>query len=188
MMRDRERVAPEEWIEGEKERRQVAAVCQEDTKQQFATKGHCKDSKNKDDVDSFQYYNDGFKEALKFYDASEDVTDEGEEILRVEKFIRSEDENERDSRQQSSAKVSSNESVDFDHRDGTKCVYMLDNAEKRRKEFTNLIWDHGYRIPHWKMKPIGERQQLKCRDMGGYVGFFGSNQNHKRKGMIKFKG
>ncbi|GLJ43998.1 hypothetical protein SUGI_0917220 [Cryptomeria japonica] len=83
----------------------------------------------------------------------------------MEKLI-SEDRNEVDSGQQSIAEVSRSESVDFDHKGGTKCVDMLANEEKRRKEFPNLGWDHGYRIPHWQRKPDGERQQLKCKEKG----------------------
>lgn len=83
-----------------------------------------------------------------------DVADE--EILRVEKLIRSEDESEGDSGQHYIVEVSSNESVDFDYKGGTKCVDML-VKEENKKEFPKLGWDHGYRIPHWQGKPVGER-------------------------------
>ncbi|GLJ54334.1 hypothetical protein SUGI_1165920 [Cryptomeria japonica] len=221
MMRDGARIAPKERIEDEKERRQVVAVCHEDTKQQFAAEGHREEYENKDEVDEeiYQHDKEHFEDSLDYHNALEDGVDAGqdvyevgelespevnggskleqqvqkkrdvadEEILKVEKLIRSENKNEGESRWQSIAEVSSSERVDFDHKCETKCVDML-VKEENRKEFPNLGWDHGYRVPHWQRKPVGERQQLKCKEKGDYVGVYANKEAHKMEGMIEFKG
>lgn len=188
VMRERESKPTIQSVENKNERRQVVGACQEAMGKPYTLEVYHKVSKNEEeDVDSFQYYNKGFEEALEFYDASENIADEGNEILRVEKLIRREDRNEGEFGQQPIAEVNRSESVDFDLKCGTKCVDMLVKEEKRRKEILNLGWDHGYRMPHQQRKPVSERQQIKCKG-GVFNGVDASQQVHKMKGMIEFKG